>query len=205
MRVQKKVIEEAYVSGEILKRSEQLQIEPDEAMSFQNFIDLMSNEELEQCMRLIVPVIKLDTNSYIVGTQKRQLLMKNTNLLMRVGGGFMELNEYLRQEAKFECLKISMAMDKQQQTYQEVLVDILKDRNASEKVINQFRRNTSQAKIPFKEILDAVKSREVGRWKSKKSRLSAQASSEEVKENQSPLLRNQSSASMNLSSQSRNI
>ena len=77
----------------------------------------MSNEELEQCMRLLVPVIKLDTNSYIVGTQKRQLVMKNTNLLMRVGGGFMELNEYLRQEAKFECLKISMAMGKQQQSY----------------------------------------------------------------------------------------
>ena len=134
-------------------------------------------------MRLLVPVIKLDTNTYIVGTQKRQLVMKNTNLLMRVGGGFMDLNEYLRQEAKFECLKISMAMGKQQQSYQEVLVDILKERNASEKVINQFRRDTAQLEIPFKEIVDAVKSREVGRWKHKKSRLSAQASSEEVKEN----------------------
>ena len=88
----------------------------------------MSNQELEQCLRLIVPVIKLDTNTYIIGTQKRVLLMKNTNLMMRVGGGFMELNEYLRQEAKFECLKISMTMEKQQQTYQEVLVDILKER-----------------------------------------------------------------------------
>ena len=54
--------------------------------------------------------------------------MKNTNLMMRVGGGFMELNEYLRQEAKFECLKISMTMEKQQKTYQEVLIDILKER-----------------------------------------------------------------------------
>ena len=88
----------------------------------------MSNQELEQCLRLIVPVIKLDTNTYIIGTQKRVLLMKNTNLMMRVGGGFMELNEYLRQEAKFECLKISMTMEKQQKTYQEVLIDILKER-----------------------------------------------------------------------------
>ena len=70
--------------------------------------------------------------------------MKNTNLLIRVGGGFMELNEYLRQEAKFECLKISMTMEKCQLTYQEVLIDLLKERKASEKVINKFIKDNKK-------------------------------------------------------------
>ena len=94
--------------------------------------------------------------------------MKNTNLLIRVGGGFMELNEYLRQEAKFECLKIGMTMEKQQKTYQEVLVDILKQRNATEKVINKFIKDQTRVKIPFSEILGAIKSREGRIWMDKK-------------------------------------
>ena len=47
MRIQSKVLEDAYVNQEFVKRSEKLEIEPDEGMSFQNFIDLMSTEELE--------------------------------------------------------------------------------------------------------------------------------------------------------------
>jgi len=109
MRVQKKVVEDALVNDDSALQDAS---PTHDGTSFQNFIDLLSKEQLEQCLRLLVPVIKLDTNSYLIGTQKRQLLMKNTNLLIRVGGGFMELNEYLRQEAKFECLKISMTMEK---------------------------------------------------------------------------------------------
>jgi len=52
--------------------------------------------------------------------------MKNTNLLVRVGGGFMGLKEYLKQQSRSECLKINMLMEKNQQTYQEVIITILK-------------------------------------------------------------------------------
>ena len=47
---------------------------------------------------LIVPFIELDTDTCIVGTRKhRQLFIKNTDtLLIRVGGGWMELDLYLR-------------------------------------------------------------------------------------------------------------
>jgi len=42
--------------------------EEDADLSFQGFIDLLSKEQLEQCLRLLVPVIKLDTNTYLIGT-----------------------------------------------------------------------------------------------------------------------------------------
>jgi len=74
--------------------------------TFQSFIDLLSREELEECLRLLIPIIKLGVSIYLIGTKKVQLLVKNTNLIVRVGGGFMDLNEYLRRESKTECLKI---------------------------------------------------------------------------------------------------
>jgi len=111
----------------------------------------------------------------------------------------MTLNEYLRQEAKFECLKIGMSMEKQQQTYQEVLVDILKDRKATEKVVNKFIRDNNRVKIPFQEILNAVKSREGRIWADKKksifieNKLASQSLEErEEPPASSPLLKNSS-------------
>lgn len=75
--------------------------------------------------------------------------MKNTNLIVRVGGGFMDLNEYLRQQTKSECLNIRMQMEKNQLTYQEVVVQILQQRKASEKIINKFVRDSNRIPIPF--------------------------------------------------------
>ena len=45
---------------------------------------------------------------YLIGTKSRHLQIKNTNLLVRVGGGFMDLDQYLTQYSKSECLKINM-------------------------------------------------------------------------------------------------
>ena len=59
--------------------------------TFQSFIDLLSQAELEECLRLLIPIIKLDVKMYLIGTKQRHLLMKNTNLLVRVGGGYMDL------------------------------------------------------------------------------------------------------------------
>ena len=96
----------------------------------------------------------------------------------------MELNEYLRQEAKFECLKINMAMDKSGQTYQEVLVDLLKERKATEKVINKYIKDSKKVTIPFSHILQAIKSREGRSWHENKKQESLHKMS--VQKDESP-------------------
>ena len=52
----------------------------------------MSDLELEECLRLILPIVKLDPNKYLIGTKVRQVQIKNDSLLARVGGGFMEMD-----------------------------------------------------------------------------------------------------------------
>ena len=37
--------------------------------SFQSFIDLMSTEELEECLRLLIPIVKLSESQYLIGTK----------------------------------------------------------------------------------------------------------------------------------------
>ena len=51
---------------------EQDQIDEEEEegfTSFQSFIDLMSTEELEECLRLLIPIVKLSESQYLIGTK----------------------------------------------------------------------------------------------------------------------------------------
>lgn len=75
------------------------------------FTDYLSPVQLEKCLRVMMPILKLDKNRYMIGTLQKQLILKNEHLVIRVGGGFMDFDQYVRQEAKIECLKILKRME----------------------------------------------------------------------------------------------
>ena len=54
----------------------------------------------------------------------------------------MDFDDYIKQEAKIECLKILKIMEQQQQTFQQTLVQLLRQAKASEKVVSKFLKDT---------------------------------------------------------------
>ena len=79
----------------------------EEEANFRNFLELLTDLELEECLRLIMPIIKLKPGiprSYLIGTKIKQVIIKNKRLIVRVGGGFMDLNKAIAIDAKIECL-----------------------------------------------------------------------------------------------------
>ena len=81
----------------------------------------------------------------------------------------MDLDQYLTQYSKSECLKINMLMQKHQMTYREAVVQILKQHKAAEKVVNKFKRDSEIVPVPFTEVLTALKLREKRIWEERKS------------------------------------
>ena len=79
---------------------EQPNPENEEEETFQTFIDLLSDQELEDILRLILPIIKLDTGKYLIGSKILKILIRNNHLIARVGGGFMDFNQVVASEAK---------------------------------------------------------------------------------------------------------
>ena len=72
--------------------------------SFQDFIDLLSDVELNEMLRLILPIVKLESGKYMIGTKVRLLQQKGDILLARVGGGYIDLSQAISSEAKIHCL-----------------------------------------------------------------------------------------------------
>lgn len=67
--------------------------------------------------------------------------MRGSNLIVRVGGGFQNFKQQLAGgDAKSECLKISLEMEKSERSYLDTMVFFLQGAKASEKVINVFKK-----------------------------------------------------------------
>ena len=85
--------------------------------------------ELATCL----PFVKLESGRYLVGTEIRAIQIKGRGVLVRTGGGYMYLSEFLLHYAKSECLKLGLMILKQNKTYQGVVVGILKKHNNTQK------------------------------------------------------------------------
>ena len=70
--------------------SEIIDVEDEE---FGNFvISMMESSQLEQLLTGFLPVIKIDSTKYLIGTDVKTILIKSDQLLVRVGGGFITLS-----------------------------------------------------------------------------------------------------------------
>ena len=75
------------------------------------FIDKLNNEEVGKMLVALLPILLLETGGkYMIGTAKQNVQIKSDRLFLRVGGGFANLEDYLKQNGPFECIKIAKIM-----------------------------------------------------------------------------------------------
>ncbi len=111
-------------------------------------------------MSLILPVIKLQTSKYMLGTHLRELIIKRSNLLLRVGGGYTDLKNFLLKEAKLECLKILLLVESEQSSFCDVMCAMMATNGGSTAEISTFRESNIKMNEPFKKIVSAVRLRD---------------------------------------------
>jgi hypothetical protein len=49
----------------------------EEAENEDVFTNYLSPVQLEKCLLILMPILKLDTNRYMIGTLQKQLILKN--------------------------------------------------------------------------------------------------------------------------------
>lgn len=68
------------------------------------------NQAIIYQLATCLPFIKIATGRYLMGTEIRAIQIKGRGVLVRTGGGFMYLSEFLLHYAKSECLRIGLSM-----------------------------------------------------------------------------------------------
>jgi len=73
-----------------------------------------------------IPIHRIEKGSYLFGTKKVAAVLKDGRLLIRVGGGFMSLEEYFDKNADKEQEKLKTLMAKEKKKLDEVVKMMLK-------------------------------------------------------------------------------
>lgn len=98
----------------------------------------MEVRQLEGLMVGLVPIVKLDTGKYLVGTEVKSMQIKNDSLIVRVGGGYCLLEEHIARVARVECLKINQLMNKNKLDFKSAVCFFLDKNKADIKVKKAF-------------------------------------------------------------------
>ena len=70
-------------------------------------------------------MVRIAEGKYLIGTDSKQVLIKNTTCVVRVGGGFQNLEEYITRSEQFELEKIKKLMKDGDKSYPAVIKDLL--------------------------------------------------------------------------------
>ena len=68
-----------------------------------------------------MPIIRISQGFYLIGTEKKQVNIKGNHILVRVGGGYEKIDEYIERRELDELLKIKRMVDEKGITFQEVV------------------------------------------------------------------------------------
>lgn len=84
-----------------------------------------------------MPIYRIGEGKYLIGTESKMCLIKGTSCVVRVGGGFLSLEEYLNRNQAVEVEKITKMMLDQNKTYLDVIKDLLVKYNTETAIMNQ--------------------------------------------------------------------
>lgn len=118
------------------------------------WITEMLFEKFDKTMFGLVPVVKLEPGKFMIGTEKKQVIVKNDTLIVRIGGGFESLDRHIDHIARNECLKITHTMRTKNMDYKETVVWYLDQIKASDKVKESYLKGKHCDIIAFKDTMN---------------------------------------------------
>jgi hypothetical protein len=99
---------------------EQGEIDPEFA-----FVANMTQAQTDQAMVGLIPIVRIESGKYLIGTEIKSMQIKNESLLVRVGGGYATLQDHLSKCARQECLKLQNLMKKKNLDYKEAVCSLI--------------------------------------------------------------------------------
>ena len=93
-----------------------------------------------QLLGTFMPIAKLSKqDSYLIGTEVKQMMVRGENCMIRVGGGFEDIKAYYNNYATKQCVSLYQRMRSSNSTFKEALLDLLGKNSATPEVIEAYR------------------------------------------------------------------
>jgi len=72
-----------------------------------------------------MPLAKINETTYLIGAEKKEIVVRSDRVLVKGGNGFKELKSFIARYAISECLVIWRVMKQKQLSYRETVINLL--------------------------------------------------------------------------------
>ena len=96
--------------------------------------------KLVRDLNIKIPVIRVKPGRYVIGTDLKMLVIKGEICMVRVGGGYERLDEYVKRNQDIEIDKIKKLIKESGKNFRFVMVELLKKYKAENLVIDSFTK-----------------------------------------------------------------
>ena len=80
-----------------------------------------------------MPMVKVPKeNTYLIGTEAKQLTVRGENCMVRVGGGYVTIEEYYNRYSTKQCVALYQLMTSQGTTFLDTIADLMRKNGCSE-------------------------------------------------------------------------
>eukprot|EP00347_Sterkiella_histriomuscorum_P017933 403347426 len=86
------------------------------------------------------PIVRIAASKYLIGTETKMLIIKGDSCMVRVGGGFEKLDEYLVRNSDSELEKIRKMMNEQKKSFHQIIVTLLNKYTKDQTVIQNYKK-----------------------------------------------------------------
>lgn len=91
----------------------------------------MDIQSLSQLLRLFIPIVKLaKKDSYLIGTEAKQMTVEGNNCMMRVGSEYVTIQEYYDRYTYKQCASLYQILDNESTTFVDSITNLLTEHGA---------------------------------------------------------------------------
>ena len=100
-------------------------LDDDEEWTIDDF-DKLDVPALCQLVGSFMPIVKLQKeDSYLLGSESKQVVTRGDNCMVRVGGGYVTIAEYYDKYSVKQCVQLFHIMNASSLTFKEVVIDLI--------------------------------------------------------------------------------
>ena len=115
------------------------------------------NQRLIYELTILMPFTKVKQGRYLIGSEVHSVQVKGNGVLLRTGGGFILVSEYMLHNARAEAIKLDHLMKTQNMTLQEVVIGIIKKTPGTQKEQKAFlKRCPPEVDTQFRSLVQQL-------------------------------------------------
>ncbi|CDW82748.1 gas2 domain containing protein [Stylonychia lemnae] len=103
------------------------------------------DEEFERVINQLdldsLPVIRISNGKYLIGSESKMVVLKHRTCMVRVGGGFQKLEEYIITHKEDQIQKIKRMMTEKSKSYEQIILELLIKYGADQTVQDQVQKS----------------------------------------------------------------